>query len=51
MGNAGATTQDSNNYVEPPRVSNGTNRMMTDFSQDPEVKETRRQAFNNGAGR
>lgn len=47
-GKAGAVSQDSNNYVEPPRNGPGVNRSFTDYAQDPSVKETRRQAFENG---
>lgn len=50
-GKGGSTPQDSNNYVEPPRGQPGANHMMTDYAQDPAVKETRNQAFLKGTGR
>lgn len=51
MGNSGFVTQDSNNYDEPPRTGQSTNRMNTDYAQDPSVKQTRTQAFKEGASR
>ena len=50
-GNSGAVTQDSNNYDEPPRTTQSANRMMTDYGQDPAVKQTRNQAFREGVER
>jgi hypothetical protein len=48
-GRGGSVNWQEPGYVEPPR--NTGNRTQTDYAQDPEVKETRRQAFENGSGK
>jgi hypothetical protein len=43
MGKGGSVTQDANNYDEPPGATG--NRTQTDYTQQLEVKQTRRQIF------
>jgi hypothetical protein len=48
-GTSGSITQDPNGYDEPPPETG--NRMNTDYSQQPVVKENRNNAFRDGTGR
>jgi len=40
-GRGGSTTWTQPGYVEPPRDSDGVNRSLTDYAQDPAVQDTR----------
>lgn len=44
-GTGGSVIQDSNGYDEPYGGQEGANHMNTDYGQQPEVKQTRRQIF------